>query len=95
MDKKKNPQRWKEHPHENNTRALEVWENLLLWVVNLDVYDLLVESFMEHDLAVYWSTQAGVTQPASNLQWTIMSLEWYTTCLYLYPSKLLTPILKL
>lgn len=64
MDNFPNPQRWKEHPHENSTRALEAWENLLLLVVNFDAYDL----FMEHDLAVYRSAQAAVTQPASNLQ---------------------------
>lgn len=34
-----------------------------------DAYDLLMENqFMEHDLAVYRSAQAAVTQPASNLQ---------------------------
>ena len=69
MDNFPNPQRWKEHPHENSTRALEVWENLLLLVVNFDAYDLLMENqFMEHDLAVYRSAKAAVTQPASNLQ---------------------------
>ena len=42
VDSFPNPQSWKGHPNEKNTKAPEVWENLYLLVVNVNTYDLLV-----------------------------------------------------